>query len=115
MSDLNSVVTSQKADGSWQAVHVPSGKITHGLSAEEANNAMRELLGMDEGGKFEEPITSSRFEGDAKDIALYLALATVVQKAAKKNQCDALISLSYLTDHYPSIVTTQVTSENLRL
>lgn len=72
MNDLNSVVTSQKADGSWQAVHVPSGKVAHGLSAEEAQTAMKDLLGMDDAGKFEEPKTSDRFSGDAKDIATYL-------------------------------------------
>ena len=72
MEDLNSVVTSQKADGSWQAVHVPSGKVTHGLTAEEAQNAMRELIGMNESGQFEEPKTSDRFSGVAKEVALYL-------------------------------------------
>ena len=72
MSDLNSVVISKKADGSWQAVHVPSGKVTHGITAEEAQDAMRDLLGMDDSGDFDEPLTSERFEGSAKDIALYL-------------------------------------------
>jgi hypothetical protein len=41
MSDLQSVVISKKADGSWQAVHVPSGKTSHGLSKEEAEDEMR--------------------------------------------------------------------------
>jgi Fe-S cluster biogenesis protein NfuA len=72
MNDLNSVVTSKKADGSWQAVHVPSGKVTHGISADEAQDAMRDLLGMDEQGTFDEPLTSARFAGDAHEIALYL-------------------------------------------
>lgn len=72
MSDLQSVVISQKADGSWQAVHVPSGKTSHGLSKDEAEEAMREQLGMDEEGDFNEPLTSDRFSGDAKEIAEFL-------------------------------------------
>ncbi len=72
MSDLQSVVTSQKADGSWQSVHVPSGKVTHGLTAEESQDQMRALIGMDKAGKFEEPKTSDRFDGVAKDIAVFL-------------------------------------------
>lgn len=72
MSDLQSVVISQKADGSWQAVHVPSGKVAHGLTKVEAEDAMREQLGMDSGGDFQEPLTSDRFGGLARDIALYL-------------------------------------------
>lgn len=72
MSDLNSVVISKKADGSWQAVHVPSGKVTHGITAEEAQDAMRDLLGMDNEGEFDEPLTSDRFAGVAKEIALFL-------------------------------------------
>ncbi len=71
-ADLDSVVTSRKADGSWQALHVPSGKTTHGLDADEARDAMRKLLGIDESGEFDEPVTSSRFEGEAHEIALYL-------------------------------------------
>src|SRR5687768_11805554 len=72
MSDLNSVVISKKLDGSWQALHVPSGKVSHGLDKDEAESAMRELLGMDEGGSFTEPLTSDRFSGEAKEIAEYL-------------------------------------------
>lgn len=72
MSDLNSVVISKKADGSWQAQHVPSGKFAFGETAEEAQDNMRELLGMNEAGDFEEPLTSEQFSGDAKEIAVYL-------------------------------------------
>jgi Fe-S cluster biogenesis protein NfuA len=69
---LNSVVFSRKPDDSWQAVHVPSGKTTHGLSKEEAEVAMKEALGLDDAGDFNEPQTSDRFDGIAKDIAEYL-------------------------------------------
>jgi len=72
MSDLNSVVISKKADGSWQAHHVPSGKYSFGETAEEAQENMRELLGLNEQGEFEEPLTSDQFSGDAKDIATFL-------------------------------------------
>jgi len=71
-SDLNSVVVSKKKDGSWQAVHIPSGKVTHGITPEEAQEAMRDLLGMDDEGKFTHPLTSPRFGGLAKEIAEYL-------------------------------------------
>lgn len=72
MSSIQSVVTSQKVDGSWQAQHVPSGKVTHGLTKEEAEEAMRQMLGVNETGEFSEPITSDMFEGLGKEIAEYL-------------------------------------------
>lgn len=72
MSELQSVVISKKADGSWQALHVPSGKVAHGESKDEAETSMRDLLGMDETGGFDEPLTSDRFSGLARDIALFL-------------------------------------------
>ncbi len=72
MSELNSVVVAQKPDESWEAKHIPSGKVTFGLSRDEALEEMRNLLGMDERGDFDEPLTSDRFEGVAKDIALFL-------------------------------------------
>jgi len=72
MSDLQSVVISKKADGSWQAVHVPSGKLAHGLTKEEAEDQMRTQLGIDNSGVFQEPITSDRFSGVAQDIAVFL-------------------------------------------
>lgn len=72
MNDLQSVVISQKKDGSWQAQHVPSGKIAHGLTKDEAEREMRALIGMGESGEFEEPITSDRFTGLAKEIAEFL-------------------------------------------
>lgn len=72
MSDLQSVVISKKVDGSWQAVHVPSGKVAHGLTKEEVEEEMRSLLGVDEKGQFDEPLTSDQFSGVAKDIAVFL-------------------------------------------
>ena len=72
MSDLQSVVISRKADGSWQALHVPSGKVSHGISKDEVEDAMRALLGLDDSGDFQEPLTSDRFAGVAMDIAIYL-------------------------------------------
>ncbi len=72
MSDLQSVVISKKVDGSFMAQHVPSGKVSHGLTKDEAEDEMRKLLGMDDDGAFAEPKTSDRFTGLAKDIALFL-------------------------------------------
>jgi Fe-S cluster biogenesis protein NfuA len=72
MSDLQSVVIGEKKDGSWQATHVPSGKVAHGLTKDEAEGAMRELLGMDQQGQFGEPLTNDQFSGIAKEIALHL-------------------------------------------
>ncbi len=72
MNDLNSVVISQKADGSWQAVHVPSGKTTHGLTKDEAEESMREGLGLNGDGQFDEPPTSEQYSGKAQEIAQYL-------------------------------------------
>ena len=71
-SELHSVEISQKADGSWQALHTPSGKYAHGLSREEAEGEMRKLLGMSDKGSFDVEPTSTMFEGIAKDIALHL-------------------------------------------
>jgi len=72
MSDLNSVVVNKKADGSWQAMHAPSGKVSHGLTKEEAEAEMRKILGKNAEGSFDEPITSDRFAGTAKEIAEFL-------------------------------------------
>lgn len=72
MSSLNSVVTSKKADGSWQSVHIPSGKVSHGLTATEAEDEMKNLLGMEDSGEFSEPLTSDKFEGVAKEVAAFL-------------------------------------------
>lgn len=69
---LQAVSLKEKLDGSWQALHEPSGRVTHGLSADEAQNAMRDLLGMDKSGEFGEPLTSPRFEGVGHDIAVHL-------------------------------------------
>lgn len=70
--DLNSVVINKKPDGSWQAHHVPSDRYAFGASAEEAQQNMRDLLGMDEQGEFTEPKTSDRFAGQAKEVAEFL-------------------------------------------
>lgn len=72
MSDMQSVVISRKVDGSWQALHVPSQRVAHGLTKEEAEDGMRGLLGMTEKGSFDEPTTHDLFSGVAKDIAVYL-------------------------------------------
>ncbi len=69
---LQAVSMKEKLDGSWQALHEPSGRVTHGLSKDEAENAMRDLLGVDEEGQFGEPKTSPRFEGIGHDIATHL-------------------------------------------
>lgn len=70
--NLEAVTFSQKVDGSWQALHEPSGKVSHGLSEAEARETMRQALGMDADGGFSEPLSSDMFDGLAKDIALYL-------------------------------------------
>ena len=69
---LAAVALTQSADGTWSALHEPSGRVTHGASAEAASDAMRDVLGLDEGGEFSEPLTSDRFEGVARDIAAHL-------------------------------------------
>lgn len=72
MSDLDSVVISKKADGSWQAQHVPSGKFAFGLTAMEAQEEMRLALGVKEDGTFDEPTTHHQFEGIGQEIAKFL-------------------------------------------
>ena len=71
-SDLDSVIISKELDGSFVAVHTPSGKKTAGASMESARDAMRELLGMDDEGAFTEPVTSDRFSGIGRDVARFL-------------------------------------------
>lgn len=71
-NDLKGVEYKKKLDGSWSATHVPSGRITHGLSQAEAQESMREELGMNAEGEFGEPATSDRFSGVAHEIATYL-------------------------------------------
>lgn len=72
MDELNSVVVSRKPDESWEAKHLPSGRVTFGLSRDEAIEEMRKLLGMDEEGDFNEPMTSDSFSDLGKEIALFL-------------------------------------------
>lgn len=69
---LQAVSLKEKLDGSWQALHEPSGRVTHGLSQAEAEEAMRTLLGVDASGAFGEPLTSPRFEGTGFEIATHL-------------------------------------------
>lgn len=69
---LQAVSLKEKLDGSWQALHEPSGRVTHGLTADEAEDAMRSLLGVDKDGDFGEPLTSPRFEGTGFEIATHL-------------------------------------------
>ncbi len=71
-NDLNSVVISKKVDGSWQALHVPSGRVTHGLNAHEAQDAMRDLLGLSEEGAPEATLTSDKFDGEVAELARFL-------------------------------------------
>lgn len=70
--ELDSVVISREPDGSFVALHTPSGKKVSGTSMDEARDAMRKLLGMDNEGEFTEPVTSDRFSGVARDIARFL-------------------------------------------
>ncbi|NBX24102.1 MAG: NifU family protein [Microbacteriaceae bacterium] len=70
--ELDSVVISKEADGSFVAFHAPSGKKTTGATMDDARDAMRKLLGMDEEGAFTEPLTSDRFSGVARDVARFL-------------------------------------------
>ena len=69
---LQAVSMKQKLDGSWQALHEPSGRVTHGLTEEEAAQAMRDLLGVENDGSFGEPLTSPQFDGIALDLAKHL-------------------------------------------
>jgi Fe-S cluster biogenesis protein NfuA len=70
--DLQSVVISKTAEGRWLAHHVPSGRKIEADSMELAQEGMRDALGLNVEGKFEEPVTSSRFSGVAQSIALFL-------------------------------------------
>ena len=71
-AQLNAVEISQVADGSWMALHEPSGRSIAASSQQAATEAMREILGMDVTGQFTEPSTADRFEGVGLEIALYL-------------------------------------------
>lgn len=72
MSVLNAVEIVQRAEGTWSALHEPSGRTLEGASEHAVAEAMRELLGMDAEGQFTEASTADRFEGVALEIALYL-------------------------------------------
>lgn len=69
---LQSVEIKQKKDGSWQAYHLPSDRVGHGLSVQEAQEDLKKLLGLPEVDDGEEPKSSDLFEGLAKEIALFL-------------------------------------------
>jgi len=70
--DLQSVVISRTSGDRWVAHHVPSGRKVEGETMEAAEQAMREALGINQDGRFEEPQTSNRFGGIAQAIALFL-------------------------------------------
>lgn len=69
---IHSVVVEEIPGGKWRAVHLPSGKTAEGKTAVEAEDAMRELIGIAPDGDFHEPLTSSQFSGIAQEIALFL-------------------------------------------
>jgi Fe-S cluster biogenesis protein NfuA len=71
-SDLQSVVISKTPNGDWEANHIPSGRTVRGASMEEAQQNMRDALGLNTQGKFDEPKTSDRFTGIAQAIAVFL-------------------------------------------
>ena len=71
-NNLSSIVVSKGLDGVWEALHVPSGKKATAQSPTEAHDAMKSILGMTQSGDFVEPLTSDRFEGLAKAIALFV-------------------------------------------
>lgn len=70
--NLQSVVISKTVDGQWLAHHVPSGRKISGATMEAAQANMRSDLGLNDEGSFDEPITSSQFEGLPQAIALFL-------------------------------------------
>jgi Fe-S cluster biogenesis protein NfuA len=70
--ELQSIVISKTAEGGWLAHHVPSGRKIEAESKEEAEQAMREALGLNDRGQLDEPLTSTRFTGVAQAIALFL-------------------------------------------
>ena len=72
MSDLQSVVTSRLLDGSWKALHVPSQRVAHGLTKDEAEDALRDILGILPANKDKPALTSPEFSGLAHDIAIHL-------------------------------------------
>lgn len=73
MGDLSSIVTSRTAEGGWQCLHVPSGKRTVGLTPDEAQEAMHDLLGVDQTGAIlDAPLTSIHFEGKVLEIARFV-------------------------------------------
>ena len=53
-ADLQGVVISKTNDGRWLAHHVPSGRKIEGDSMESVQASMREALGLNQQGKFEE-------------------------------------------------------------
>ncbi len=71
-SDFLSVEYKEKLDGSWAAIHTPSGRVVHGLTRDEAHDAMQKQLGFNDDGGFDDPETSERFSGMAYDIAVYI-------------------------------------------
>jgi len=48
MEVLQGVRFTEKADGSWEAIHEASGKVSHGLTEAEATDSMKNLLEMND-------------------------------------------------------------------
>ena len=72
-SNMNSVVVSKTSEGTWQAHHLPSGRLFDGPTPEAAQAKMREDIGMTDAGSFAEPLTSHSFaDGLTKEIAVFL-------------------------------------------
>lgn len=69
---LPAVEFRQIVDGSWVATHLPSGRTANGANQQEAEQSMRDLLGMKPAGGFSQPLTSDRFDGLAKEVAEFL-------------------------------------------
>ncbi len=69
---LASVIVAKNANGTWDAIHVPSGRKTEGTTSAEAHKSMLDLLGLNHAGQSNEITTSSQFEGLSKAIALFI-------------------------------------------
>lgn len=72
IKDLFSVVISKTSEGKWLAHHVPSGRRIEADSMEKVQILMKQELGIKDDGTFDDPLTSDRFEGVAKSVALFL-------------------------------------------
>ena len=66
--ELNGVEVRKKVDQSFEALHVASGRVAHGLTQEEALAAMKDLLALGD----EQELTSQQFSGLGKEIAEFV-------------------------------------------